>query len=58
MRNLFVCNGRMAIITEYQKACSQTNHAFYMVRILPQLVSEMLFQYLVYIQPFARSLAY
>ncbi|KAF7944511.1 hypothetical protein EAE96_010902 [Botrytis aclada] len=58
MRNIFVHNGKLAIITEYHKARSRTNHAFYVVRILPQLVSQMLFQYLVYIQPFTRSLAY
>lgn len=34
------------------------NFAFYVVRILPQLVSQILFQYLVYVRPFADSLAY
>ncbi|KAF7959266.1 hypothetical protein EAE96_002780 [Botrytis aclada] len=38
MRNIFVHNGKLAIITEYHKARSRTNHAFYVVRILPQLV--------------------
>lgn len=36
MRNIFVHNGRLAIITEYHKARSRTNHAFYIVRILPR----------------------
>ena len=58
MRNVFIYNYHMAIITEYQKARSQTNHAFYVIRILPPLVSQILFRYLVYIQPFKKSLAY
>ncbi|KAH7378505.1 hypothetical protein BKA64DRAFT_585542 [Cadophora sp. MPI-SDFR-AT-0126] len=49
MRNIFVYNGRLAIITEYYKAWSRTNYAFYIICILPWLVSYMLFQYLVYI---------
>lgn len=58
MRNIFVHNGRLVIITEYHKARSRTNFAFYVVRILPQLVSQILFQYLVYVRPFADSLSY
>lgn len=56
MRNVFVHNGRLAIITEYHKARSHTNHAFYVVRVLPQLVSEIIFQYLAYVRPFTNSL--
>ncbi len=58
MRNVFVYNGRLATITEYQKARSRTNHAFYVVRVLPQLVSKILFQYLAYIRPFTNSLTH
>ena len=56
MQNVFVHNGRLAIITEYHKARSHTNHAFYVVRVLPQLVSEIIFQYLAYVRPFTNSL--
>ena len=56
MRNVFAYNGRLAIITEYHKARSRTNHAFYVVRFLPRLVSEILFRYLAYVRPFANSL--
>jgi hypothetical protein len=58
MRNVFIHHGRLVLITEYHKARTQTNHAFYIVRVLPSLVSQILFQYLVYIRPFIRSLIY
>ncbi|PVH71638.1 hypothetical protein DL98DRAFT_434759, partial [Cadophora sp. DSE1049] len=58
IRNIFIYNRRLAIIIKYYKARSQTNYAFYIICILLRLVSYMLFQYLVYIRPFIRSLAY
>jgi hypothetical protein len=57
MRNVFVYQGRLVIITEYTKARGRMNKSFYIVRFLPLLVSQILFQYLVYVRPFAEALS-
>lgn len=56
MRNIFAYQGRLVIITEYTKARARTNKSFYIVRFLPLLVSQILFQYLAYIRPFITAL--
>lgn len=58
LRNIFVHNGRLVIVIEYNKTRASTNHSFYVVRVLPLVVSEMLFIYLAYIRPFCDALAH
>lgn len=58
IQNIFIYNRQLVIITEYYKARSRTNFIFYIVYILLQLVSQILFQYLVYIWLFIDSLTY
>ena len=55
-RNIVVLNGRMAIITMYDKARKRRGNTEYILRYLPDDVSQLLAQYLVYIRPFARVL--
>ena len=57
MRNIFVYQGRLVVITEYTKARGRMNKSFYIVRFLPLLVSQILFQYLVYVRPFVEALS-
>jgi hypothetical protein len=52
-RNIFLLHGQMMFVIEYHKARRTTNHAFYVVRYLPDAVGKMLFQYLVYVLPLA-----
>ena len=58
LRNVFVHNGRLVIVIEYNKTRASTNHSFYIVRMLPLMVSEMLFVYLAYIRPFCDALVH
>jgi hypothetical protein len=53
IRNVFVLNDRFLIVFEYNKAQTVTHHAFYVVRYLTLELSLALYQYLVYIRPFA-----
>jgi hypothetical protein len=53
IRNVFVLNDRFLIVFEYHKAQTVTHHAFYVVRYLTLELSLALYQYLVYIRPFA-----
>ena len=58
LRNVFMLHGRLLVVLEYQKAQYSTNRAFYVVRALPPLVSQLLFCYLAFVQPFAESLSH
>ena len=58
MRNVFVLHGQLLVIVEYQKAQRTTNKAYYVVRALPPLVSQLLFYYLAFVRPFAEFLSY
>ena len=35
MRNVFIINGRVAIVFEYNKLRAMNHHSFYIVRYLP-----------------------
>lgn len=55
-RNLYVINGRMCFLTMYDKARKRRGNTDYIVRFLPDDISQVLAQYLVYVRPFARAL--
>jgi len=52
LRNLFVLNGRFMIVFEYNKLKATNHRSFYVVRYLPSKLSNLLYQYLVYVRPF------
>lgn len=55
-RNLYVINGRKCFLTTYDKAQKRRGNTEYIVRFLPDEVSQILSKYLVYVRPFARVL--
>jgi hypothetical protein len=58
MRNIFVYNGRLITVIEYNKTRASTNNSFYIVRVLPLVVSKILFQYIAYVRPFCEALVH
>lgn len=56
LRNIFVVNGRMAIIFKYNKSRAANNRSFFIVRFLPADLGQLVFCYLAYIRPFANFL--
>jgi hypothetical protein len=56
-RNVFVYNGHLCFLTEYHKARSSTNYAFYVARFFPSIVGRMLYTYIVYVRPYVEHLA-
>jgi hypothetical protein len=54
-RNIFIYKGRLILVFAYNKANTNTNNSFYIVRSPCPLVQRILYVYLVYIRPF-RSL--
>ncbi|KFY94163.1 hypothetical protein V498_04016 [Pseudogymnoascus sp. VKM F-4517 (FW-2822)] len=56
VQNIRVINGRMAIITEYDKSRSIRGVSHYVVRFLPDRLGQVLMKYIAYIDPFARPL--
>ncbi|KAL5344321.1 hypothetical protein ACLOAV_010750 [Pseudogymnoascus australis] len=55
-RNIYVMNGQMCFLTMYDKARKRRGNTDYIIRFLPNKVSQVLAQYLVYVRPFARAL--
>jgi hypothetical protein len=55
-RNLYVVNGQMCFLTMYDKARKQRGNTDYIVRFLPDDISQVLARYLVYVRPFAQAL--
>jgi len=47
-RNVFVYNGHLCLLTEYHKARSNTNYAFYVPLFFPFIVGRILYAYIVY----------
>jgi hypothetical protein len=54
-RNIFIYKGSVILVFAYNKAKTNTNNSFYIVRSTCPLVQRILYLYLVYIRPF-RSL--
>ena len=55
-RNIYVINGQMCFLTMYDKARKRRGNTDYIIRFLPNRVSQVLAQYLIYIRPFSRAL--
>lgn len=53
-RNVFVINGRVAVVTTYDKAQKRRGKSEYVFRCFPDQLSQVITQYLVYILPFTR----
>jgi hypothetical protein len=58
LRNIYVCQGRVMLVFEYNKTRAITQQSFYVVRILPSSVSRLWFLYLTYIRPFVDCLCH
>ena len=55
-RNIYVINGRVCILSTYDKARKRRGNIEYIVRFLPDELSQIMVQYLVRVRPFARAL--
>jgi hypothetical protein len=55
-RNMYVINGRLCILTMYDKARKRRGNTEYIVRFLPDELSQIFVQYIVHVRPFARAL--
>ena len=53
-RNLFVINGRVAVVTTYDKSRKRRGKTEYVFRCFPDRLSQVIIQYLVYVLPFSR----
>jgi len=53
-RNLFVINGRVAVVTTYDKSRKRRGKTEYVFRCFPDQLSQIIAQYLVYVLPFTR----
>jgi len=53
-RNIFVINGRIAVVTTYDKARKRRGKTEYVFRCFPDRLSQVIAQYLVYMLPFSR----
>lgn len=56
-RNVYVLNGRVCFLTMYDKSRKRRGNTDYILRFLPDQLSQLLVQYLVYIRPFVQALA-
>lgn len=56
-RNIFVINGRIAIVITYDKSRKRRGKTEYIFRCFPDQLSQIIAQYLVYILPFIRVVA-
>ena len=55
-RNIYVINGRVCFLTMYDKARKRRGNTDYIIRCLPNQVSQIVVEYLVYVRPFAQVL--
>ena len=53
-RNLFMINGRVAVVTTYDKSRKRRGKTKYVFRCFPDQLSQIIVQYLVYVLPFTR----
>lgn len=53
-RNLFIINGRVAVVTTYDKSQKRRIRTKYVFKLLPDRLSQLLVQYLVYVLPFTQ----
>lgn len=57
LRNIFIYNGKIILVFSYNKAGTNHNNSFYIVRRPCPAVEKMLFLYLVHVRPFCDFLA-
>ncbi len=55
-RNIIILNGRVCVLTMYDKSRERRGNTDYILRVLPDDLSQLVAQYIVYIRPFARVL--
>jgi len=53
-RNIFVINGRVAVVTTYDKSLKRRGKIEYVFRCFPDQLSQVIAQYVVYVLPFSR----
>jgi len=53
-RNIFVINGRVAVVTTYDKARKRQGKTEYIFRCFPDQLSQVIAQYFVYVLPFSQ----
>jgi hypothetical protein len=51
LRGICLYGGRLCLITRHHKTRISTNNEFYVVRFLPDIVTDIMYRYLVYIRP-------
>ena len=56
-RNIFIINGRVAVVTTYDKAQKRRGKTEYIFRCFPDQLSQIITQYLIYVLPLTRVLA-
>jgi hypothetical protein len=56
-RNIFIYKGKVILVFAYNKANTNTNNSFYIVRSPCPLVQKILYLYLVYIRPFCSHIS-
>jgi hypothetical protein len=54
--NIYVINGRIYFLTIYDKVWKRRGNTKYIIWCLPNELSQVLVQYLVYVSPFAQAL--
>ncbi|KAI9656421.1 MAG: hypothetical protein M1829_000412 [Trizodia sp. TS-e1964] len=55
-RNVYVLNGHLAIITQYDKTIAIRRKTQYVARYLPEDVGQLLVQYMIWVRPFAMAM--
>lgn len=53
-RNIYVINGRVVFLTTYDKALQRRNKGEFVLRCLPDAVSQLVAKYIIYIRPFSQ----
>ena len=56
LRNIVIHQGRLCLLTSYNKSTAGTVLPFYIIRFPPHRVSQLLYSYLVFIRPLVRHL--
>jgi hypothetical protein len=54
VRNIYVMNGRVVFLTTYDKATKRRGNTEYVLRCLPDELSQILAKYLIYVRPFSQ----
>jgi hypothetical protein len=55
-RNIYMINSRLCLLSTYNKTRKRRSNIKYIIRFLPDELSQIIIQYLVRVRPFARVL--